>query len=203
MTKGEGTMSFETIVLDRSDACAVEVTTKTLLKGELAVLPCDTIYGLSGLVDISEIRLRNVKRRPETKPFILLATFSMAKSICSGALPKGLSEIWPAPLTAILSDSQGGTTAVRVPEDPFLQAVLEACGSPIYSTSVNTSGEPSLLSFKEIVQEFAGKVELMIQGGEDQGTVASTLVDCTKSPYAVLRQGAFDASWLITQSEAI
>lgn len=199
--KGEGIMSFRTLVINRTDPAAVDTSVRVLKQGELAVLPCDTIYGLSGIVEVSEARLRMVKRRPETKPFILLATFSMAQQICQGELPAGLAETWPAPLTAIIRDKRGGTTAVRVPEDPFLQAVLEGCGAPIYSTSVNTSGEPALLSFEEIVGEFDGKVELMVRGAANQGTVASTLVDCTKSPYVVLRQGAFDASSLVGRSQ--
>ncbi len=198
--KGGDTMNSETLVVDRADTSAIETTVGVLRHGGLAVLPCDTIYGLSGLVDISETRLRNVKRRPETKPFILLATFAMAREICQGKLPDGLEETWPAPLTAILRDKKGGTTAVRVPADPFLQGVLEGCGRPIYSTSVNTSGEPPLLTFDGILEEFGGKVELMVRGPADQGTRASTLIDCTKSPYAVLRQGAFDASWLTGRS---
>lgn len=193
-------MSSNTQIIDKGAANAVDITIKTMLNGDLAVLPCDTIYGLSGLIDISENRLRNVKSRPETKPFILLATFEMVCDICATELPKGLSQVWPAPLTAILLNKQGGTTAVRVPDDPFLQAVLQGCGAPIYSTSVNTSGEPSLLTFDAIQAQFTGKVELMVKGSEDQGTTASTLVDCTKSPYAVLRQGAYDASWLVKQS---
>ncbi|MFA6687874.1 MAG: L-threonylcarbamoyladenylate synthase [Sphaerochaetaceae bacterium] len=193
-------MNSSTEFIERHDASAVATAIKVLKRGDIVVLPCDTIYGLSGLLEISETKLRNIKRRPETKPFILLATFGMAREICQGRLPDGLEETWPAPLTAILPDKKGGTTAVRVPQDEFLQAILEGCGTPIYSTSVNTSGEPPLLTFDAIANEFTGKVELLVRGDTQQGTMPSTLIDCTKRPYVVLRQGAFDASELIARS---
>ncbi len=194
-------MNLQTTIIDRNDPDAVDISVQTMLRGDISVFPCDTIYGLSGLEGISEFRLRNVKSRPDTKKFIILANMEMVEALSGNHLPKGLKEAWPGALTAIINTVDGDTVAVRVPDDTFLQTVISGCGSPIYSTSVNTSGEPPLLSFDAIVREFSGKVSLIVRGGADQGVQASTLVDCTQTPYVLIRQGAFDASSLIRESD--
>ena len=100
-------------------------------------------------------------------------------------------------MTVILPYIGGGTIGIRVPDDAFLLSVLDCVGSPIYSTSVNISGEPSLLDFDSIVKRFGDKVDVIVKGLDVQGTTASTLIDATVKPYKLIRQGVYDASSLI------
>ena len=70
-------------------------------------------------------------------------------------------------------------------------------GAPIYSTSVNIAGEPSLLNLTAISKRFEALVDVIVRGDEVQGRVPSTLIDATARPYRLVRQGLYDASALI------
>ncbi len=174
----------------------LEKTVSILQENKVMVLPCDTIYGLCAKVGPAEQALRTVKYRGETKPFLVLATLEQAKQIC--IVPKDVEAAWPCALTAILSKLDGsGTTAVRVPADSFLQAVLTKLGQPIYSTSVNESGYHTITNITDIIFSFKDRVPAFVVGSEKQGTVPSTLIDCTTMPYTLVRCGQYDASGLL------
>ncbi|MDD4574768.1 MAG: L-threonylcarbamoyladenylate synthase [Sphaerochaeta sp.] len=186
----------EAEVLYKQVPGTLERTVKLLQEDKVVVLPCDTIYGLCAKVGPAEQALRSVKYRGETKPFLILATLEQAKKIC--IVPKDVEEAWPCALTAILPNKDGsGTTAVRVPADNFLQEVLTRLGSSIYSTSVNESGYISITNITDIIFAFKYRVPAFVVGSEKQGTVPSTLIDCTTKPYTLVRCGQYDASELL------
>lgn len=178
------------MIIDRNDPASVDLTVSVLNDNNVCVLPCDTIYGLSSVYIDGEAVLKNLKGRDANKPFIVLCTKEMALSLCK-SVPENVLEAWPCALTAILEKKDGGTVGIRVPDDPFLQSVLNKLGRPVYSTSVNMSGEPSLLDFDSIRNAFEDRVSLLVKGFETQGTVASTIVDCTTSEFRILRQGSY------------
>ena len=184
------------MILDRNDRATIGYVASVLSENGTAVLPCDTIYGLSAVYGSGEAGLKALKGRDANKPFLVLATLDQARSLAVD-IPSSVLAAWPAPLTVILSCVSGGTIAIRVPKDEFLQALLEKMGKPVYSTSVNMSGEPSLLDFDSICSAFESRVDVVVRGSETQGTVASTLIDATVRPFKLIRQGAFDASSLI------
>jgi len=184
------------MILAKNDADTVEILASVLLDGGTAVIPCDTIYGISAVYGKGEAALKTLKGRDANKPFLVLATIQQARSLCS-YIPPSVLNAWPAPLTVILPGVSGSTIGIRVPDDEFLVSILESVGSPVYSTSVNISGEPSLLDFDSICRRFGDKVDVLVKGPENQGTVASTLIDATVCPFRLIRQGAFDASSLI------
>ncbi|AEC01774.1 L-threonylcarbamoyladenylate synthase [Parasphaerochaeta coccoides] len=190
------------LVISRQDERSAEVVVQCLLADHAVILPCDTIYGLSARVPQGENLLREIKGRSADKSFLVLATLEMARSLSGGHLPPGLEEIWPAPLTAIVNTQDGGTIGIRVPDDVFIQKILEMVGTPIYSTSVNVSGEKAMLSFDEIFSHYGmdERIALFVIGSSSVGTtMASTIVDCTVRPYRILRQGAYDATTLIRE----
>lgn len=184
------------MILDKKDLDTVDKVATILLNGGTAVIPCDTIYGLSAVFLKGEAALKALKGRDANKPFLVLATLEQARSLCS-SIPSSIINAWPAPLTVILPYVSGGTIGIRVPDDAFLMSVLKKVGSPIYSTSVNISGEPSLLDFDSIVRRFGDKVDVLVKGLDVQGTTASTLIDATVKPFKLIRQGSYDASSLI------
>lgn len=168
--------------------------------GRLAVMPCDTMYGIVGRAPETQGSLRLVKGRPETKPFIQLVTVELACRIANHPIDAAILSCWPGPLTVIVEDAEGGSTAVRVPSDPFLLTLLERLGFPLYSTSVNVSGEPALTRFSEMVARFRETVPLFVQGRADTGTVPSTIIDSRTRPYTLVRQGIMDVSDIIRHS---
>ena len=175
-------------IIEYTPSSAMEVG-RRLRRGEVGIIPCDTIYGLCAHADSRNAeRLYEIKKRPASKSFITLMT---KEQISERGLdvPEDILSIWPAPLTAVLPDGEGGTIAVRVPDDGYLLSLLPVSG-PIFSTSVNLSGESSLLTYDEIIPVFGESVDFIVRDIEAGGSVASTLIDATVKPYKVIRQGA-------------
>lgn len=167
--------------------------TDTLARGGVVIMPCDTIYGIVGAAPSTGDRIRTIKGREENKPFLLLVADSTWVARLSAAeVPPGLARHWPGPLTVILPGLDGGTVAVRVPDSPFLRSVIEAVGSPLYSTSVNTAGQPALWRIADIVAGFEAEVDMVVDGGDLPGAAPSTIVDATGTPLRVVRKGALD-----------
>ena len=186
------------MILNKKNPETLETISTLIREGGVAILPCDTIYGLCAAYDIGEKALMDLKGRDSRKPFLILATIGQAREICS-EIPQDILDSWPAALTVILNKKSGGTIAVRVPNDAFLQKLLEMVGSPIYSTSVNIAGEPSLHSLSAICKRFESLVDVVVRGNEMQGKVPSTLIDATSRPYKMVRQGLYDASALVRE----
>lgn len=188
-------------VIDKDNPAAIAAAATILRKNGSVILPCDTIYGICTEMSlIGASKLATIKNRPQEKQFIALATLDQVHAMVHD-VPEALERAWPAPLTAVLKMKSGENQAIRVPDDLFLQTLLDEIGVPLYSTSVNISGEPAMGDFTAIADRFASSVELLVKGEEHQGTVASTIVDYTKPqrgcPFTVLRKGAFDPADLL------
>lgn len=188
------------MILEKNNPKTLTTLISLMHEGKAAVVPCDTIYGLSAIYGKGENVLRKIKERDKIKSFLILATAEQVKDLCTD-IPDEIAKLWPCNLTTVLKLKSGGTIAVRVPDDEFLQNFLSKLGSPVYSTSVNISGTPSLLDFSSIQKAFEDKVSLLVKAGEIQGTTPSTIIDATQRPFKLLRQGSFDATSIIEKSE--
>ena len=186
------------MIILRSDSDSVECVSRVLLEGSVVVLPTDTVYGFSGVVPESEDVIRKIKGRDETKPFIqLIAEPEDIYRYTNEVLPDQLLAMWPGALTVIVplkkrlitGESEVTTVAFRCPGDGWLRQIIKAVGKPIYSTSVNRSGQPVLSSVLEIDKEFGGEVKLIVDGGSTENALPSTLVKFEKGKCIILRQG--------------
>lgn len=186
------------MIILRSDGNSVEFVSRVLLEGSVVVLPTDTVYGFSGVVPESEDVIRKIKGRDETKPFIqLIAEPEDIYRYTDEVLPDQLLALWPGALTVIVplkkilitGESEVTTVAFRCPGDGWLRQIIKAVGKPIYSTSVNRSGQPVLPSVLEIDKEFGGEVKLIVDGGSTENALPSTLVKFEKGKCIILRQG--------------
>lgn len=186
------------MIILRSDSDSVECVSRVLLEGSVVVLPTDTVYGFSGVVPESEVLIRKIKGRDETKPFIqLIAEPEDIYRYTDEVLPDQLLALWPGALTVIVplkkrlitGESEVTTVAFRCPGDGWLRQIIKAVGKPIYSTSVNRSGQPVLSSVLEIDKEFGGEVKLIVDGGSTENALPSTLVKFEKGKCIILRQG--------------
>lgn len=185
-------------LIKKSDPESAKITADILKEGGVVIIPTDTVYGFSGKVEsagalegqATEARIRVIKGRAETKPMIqLIATPQDLAKYTSDNVPANLLQKWPGPLTIIVNDKRGGTTAFRCPGDEWLRKVIAECGSPIYSTSVNRSGQPVLDSEEAIIKEFAGEVDLIVTDGDKKGAKPSTIVSIMDGQIKVVRQG--------------
>jgi len=178
---------------------------KLLKAGSLVAFPTDTVYGVAAHAFLSQAvaRLYAAKERPRERAIPLLLAKSgdlplVARDIPPIAWPL-LERFWPGGLTLVLFRKAtvpdivcagGETVAVRVPDHPLAQALIEGTGAPLATTSANLSGRPEPVTAGEVCQQLGGRIALILDGGPSPGGVPSTVVDLTLSPPAVLRKGA-------------
>ena len=192
---------MEKIPVDRPDA-PIHLR-RVLSEGGVAVVPTDTLYGLSTSMSShrGHERILAIKRSMRDRPFLYLACDAhMVERYISGwgcASRRILEAVWPAPLTAVLPSGGrcparvGKTIAFRVPFHPLLRAAIGELGEPIVSTSVNEAGEPPLNDVDSIEQRFGALVDLIVEAGTLPGGLPSTIVDFTGEEPIVLRAGSY------------
>lgn len=202
------------MILNKSDSSSIEQTVSTLKKGGIVIIPTDTVYGFSGIVDLkaagwhfeNDAKIRAIKGRAETKPLIqLIAKPEDIRLYTDDEIPAELLAKWPGALTIIvhikndspLADTaipESRTVAFRCPGDEWLRKIIAECGAPIFSTSVNRSGQPVLDTNAAIASEFGSEVDLIIDDGDKKGALPSTLVAIENAQVKVLRQGSIQVS---------
>ena len=175
-----------------------------LRAGEVVALPTETVYGLAAnALDSKAVsKIFKVKGRPTNNPIIVhVASVEMAKR-CVAEWPatadKFAKAFWPGPLTLVLPRANeipdivtaGGTTVgIRWPSHPFIQAVIRECDFPLAAPSSNLSGCVSPTNAGHIRKQLGGKISLIVDGGQSQIGIESTVLDLTVSPPQILRPG--------------
>ena len=159
-----------------------------LKAGGVALLPTDTIYGLHALAtDARAIdRIAAMKGRADDKPFVVIASSSEQLRALGATIPKALESIWPAPLTAILASGRT-TIAARIPDLPWLRALLDRTG-PLVSTSANRSGEPPITSPEALDPALKRVLDAVLDEGPCEAK-PSTIVDFTGTDPKLIREG--------------
>ncbi len=185
------------MIFHKSDENCFEETVSLLKNGKIAILPTDTVYGFSGIVDKDsgcDSRIRKIKGREETKPMIqLISSAEDLFKYTSDKIPTELLSYWPGPLTIIVNDLRTGkTTAFRCPGDKWLRDLIKAVGKPLYSTSVNRSGFPVLQKEKDIVSEFEKEADVIVLDGDTENGLPSTIVGIENGNVKIIRQGCLE-----------
>ena len=174
-----------------------------LAAGGVAAVPTETFYGLAAdpKNENGVRRVVEAKGRDDRKPLpVVFATREQLAGL-GVAAPKALLDrylaLWPAPLTVVLplempiAASRGSPTlAVRIPAATDLRSLLEKIGA-VTATSANRSDAPPLDDPDEVARVFAGRVDLLVDGGKTPGRLPSTLIDATVDPPVLLRRGAY------------
>lgn len=177
---------------------------RLLKEGKLVAVPTETVYGLASnaMQETSVQANYEAKGRPETKPLnVLVDGMSMVERVCKEIPPdtyKLAEAFWPGPLTMILwgkgtlpsiVPAGGSTQGVRCPNHPDTMAVIRALGEPLACPSANLSGHPSPKSAGDVLDQLAGRIDAVLDGGPCSVGVESTILDLTVTPYRILRQG--------------
>lgn len=196
---------METLNLSGKIAEAADI----LKAGGLVAVPTETVYGLAanGFDERAVSRIYEVKGRPEVKPLSLMVKGAEAFAELCQEVPKAayvLADVfWPGPLTIVLKAKKtipdivragGETVGLRCPDHPQLQELLGAVDFPLAAPSANPSGEKSPVKAEDVLRYFNGKIEGIIDGGECALGKESTIIDLSKTPYTILREGAAAAS---------
>ncbi|MGB7749148.1 MAG: L-threonylcarbamoyladenylate synthase [Verrucomicrobiia bacterium] len=194
-------LSTHTLVLFEA---AVKRAAELLRAGEVVALPTETVYGLAAnaLDEKAVAKIFRIKGRPANNPIIVhVAGVAMARR-CVALWPASADKLakafWPGPLTLVLPRAKeipgivtagGATVGVRWPSHPFIQAVIRECGFPLAAPSANLSNRVSPTNAGHVRQQLGDKVSLIVDGGQSQVGIESTVLDLTVSPPQVLRPG--------------
>jgi tRNA threonylcarbamoyl adenosine modification protein (Sua5/YciO/YrdC/YwlC family) len=178
----------------------------SLQRGELSVLPTETVYGLAVLPSqAAGVRLaQEWKGRPKDQPFTWhiadVADLEKLEVKVPLAAQRLIERYWPGPLTLILPGKDGQTVGVRLPAHEFTRSVIRECGEPLWMTSVNASGEPPLTAPDDIAAACQGEggVAILVDDGASPLGVASTIVRSERAPLEVLREGILSREEVLT-----
>lgn len=183
------------MIISKNNENSAQITAKILQNGGIAILPTDTVYGFSAVVDSDTAqKIRKIKGRAENKPFIqLIGEPDDIFDYTDDFIPPEILTKWPGALTIIVHNKKSfddeQTTAFRCPKDSWLRSIIKMCKSPIFSTSVNKSGCPILETPQEIQDTFENQVDLIVDDGEKKGALPSTLIKLENGNVQVIRQG--------------
>lgn len=176
--------------------------------GGLVAVPTETVYGLAGngLDEKAVAEIYEVKGRPEVKPLSLMVHDAASmERYCENVPPQAYTlakKFWPGPLTIVMKAKPcvpeivragGETVGLRCPDHPLTLELLEKSGVPFAAPSANPSGEPSPKNADSVLKYFDGKIDAVLDGGECGIGCESTLIDLSRTPYRIPRQGALPA----------
>jgi L-threonylcarbamoyladenylate synthase len=177
-----------------------------LSRGELVLLPTETVYGLAADAGNAEAvaRIFAAKGRPRFNP--LIAHVDSIEAAARVGVMTTMAEalaarFWPGPLTLVLQalpDSpvcdlaRAGldSVAVRLPGHPLARAVIGAFGGPVVAPSANRSGRPSPTTFADAVEETGPSAAVALDGGDCEVGLESTVVSLLGDRPRLLRPGS-------------
>ena len=185
-------------------AAAVERAAALLRAGEVVAVPTETVYGLAAnaLDPVAVGRIYALKGRPAHNPIIVHVASAVMARGCASQWPDLAnalgSAFWPGPLTLVVPRSTaipdvvtagGATVGVRWPQHPFMQAVIRACGFPLAAPSANLANRLSPTNAHHVQQQLGDALPLIVDGGDCNVGIESTVVDVTGPSPVILRPG--------------
>lgn len=178
---------------------------RLLGEGELVAFPTETVYGLGALAtrDDSVKKVYAAKGRPSDNPLIVTVADEAMMRPYAKEVPeraeKLIKHFWPGPLTILLLAKEGAlpesvtgglpTVAFRCPDDQLTHDLIAKLGYPIVGPSANTSTKPSPTTAQHVYHDLKGKIAGIVDGGETEVGLESTIVDLSVNPAVVLRPG--------------
>jgi L-threonylcarbamoyladenylate synthase len=184
---------------------SIDLAVKYLKDDLLIGLPTETVYGLAALASRPKAiaKIFQVKARPTNHPLILhLANYRQLEKWARN-IPAYVEVLcdnfWPGPLTIVLQrtervcDAITGareTVAIRVPNNQVALTLLKKLDDGLVAPSANRFGKVSPTSAKHVVDDLGDEVALVLDGGNSEIGVESTILDCTRSSPQILRLGA-------------
>jgi L-threonylcarbamoyladenylate synthase len=195
---------------------AVRRARQAIGRGELIVMPTDTVYGVAAdafnAAAVARLLAAKGRGRQSPPPVLVSGVATMRALVAEvpEAVERLVERFWPGGLTIVLPAQPSltwdlgethGTVAVRMPDDKFALELLEECG-PLAVSSANKTGKPAALDADAAVDMLGDSVAVYLDGGIVSTGVSSTIVDATglvgdaQRPVAVLREGAISRGQL-------
>lgn len=193
-----------TLVLPANDAGVLRAA-ELLRAGELVAIPTETVYGLAADAcnDRAVAAIFEAKDRPRFNPLIVhLARLEQAETLAHlTPMARRLAQVfWPGPMTLVLrlradcplsSLVTAGldTVALRLPAHPVARALLQHFDGPLAAPSANPSGRISPVSVAHVLAGLEGRIAAVLDGGDCNVGLESTILDATGKEPRLLRAG--------------
>ena len=177
---------------------------KIISDGGLVAFPTETVYGL-GASAFNEEALKNIykaKGRPSDNPLIVhfhnLSSVEKVMGKLSDDAKLLFEKFSPGPLTVIVKNNgvfsstvtaRLDTVAIRIPEHKIASTLIKEAGVPIAAPSANLSGKPSPTCGKDVIDDMNSRINAIIDGGNSDVGVESTIIDLSEKPARILRPG--------------
>lgn len=189
----------------------IDTAARLLREGQLVAIPTETVYGLAAnaLDGEAVASIFAAKGRPMDNPLIVhigdMADWTPLVTHIPETAQKLAEAFWPGPLTIILpaapcipQEVTGGlsTVAVRFPSHPVAQAVILHAGCPLAAPSANRSGSPSPTNAARVKEDMDGRIAAILDGGDSDVGVESTVIDLCHTPPRLLRPGGITPEML-------
>ncbi len=182
----------------------MERAAAVIRSGGLVAFPTETVYGLGA--DAMNARavekVFEAKGRPADNPLIVhVASREMVDRVASEVSERAerlMKEYWPGPLTLVLKRrpevparvSAGlATVAVRMPRNEIALELIRQSDTPIAAPSANRSGRPSPTQAAHVLSDLDGRIDMILDGGETNIGIESTVLDMTTDVPVILRPG--------------
>lgn len=187
------------------DSKNLDKAAKCLKEGGLVAIPTETVYGLAAnIFDSKAVRgIFEAKGRPSDNPLIVhIWSIEQLDDLVEEVPVEAkvlMEKFWPGPISFVLKAKDsvprsvtGGlnTVAVRMPSHPVCLDILKKANVLVAAPSANSSGRPSPTKASHVMFDLDGKIDFVVDGGKCSVGVESTVLDCTKYPFTVLRPGA-------------
>lgn len=202
---------METIILKGEKA--ILEGARLIQSGDVVVFPTETVYGL-GANAFDEEAVKKIylaKGRPSDNPLIVhISSKDQINSLVENINPyaqKLIDAFMPGPITIIMPKAKnipsivtGGlqTVGIRMPIHPVANSFIKACGCPIAAPSANVSTHISPTNAFDVYEDMQGRVKLIIDGGDCNVGIESTIVDTTSSIPTILRPGGVTAEMILS-----
>ncbi len=194
--------------IDEAAIEALKLCAETVKRGGLVCFPTETVYGL-GANAFNKYAVDNIfraKGRPNDNPLIVhVSEYDMLPLVVNCGEPQlsGLMDLgsayWPGPVTIIVDKDPDlpdnvscglKTVGVRMPSHPIARKLIELAGVPVAAPSANLSGKPSPSKAEHVIEDLMGRVDIIIDGGDCDVGVESTVLDISGDVPIILRPGA-------------
>lgn len=184
----------------------IDEAVRILNEGGIVIFPTDTAFGIGCRMDNKDSveRLFSIRKRPQSQATpVLFSSIEMMEDylldISKEVKEKLMDKYWPGALTIILPCKtdrvfnliRGGSSniGVRIPDDHNLISIIEKLGVGVLGPSANFHGKPTPYYFDDLDPELVKLVDYVVKGScriKEQ----STAVDCSVSPWKIIREGA-------------
>lgn len=217
-------METKVIKLDAGnvDASAIKEAAKVIDAGGLVAFPTETVYGIGCRVSNETLaRLNQLKGRPADKYYTLhIANASdVSRYVPTIGLraKKLIKNAWPGPLTMVfeLGDRdieqqkaklprevfdnlyRDSSTGIRCPDNVIASMLLSQAKFPVVAPSANISGQSPAVDAKQVIEQFSGQLDMVLDAGPCKYAKSSTVAKISKTGIEVLRQGVYSESQLL------